>query len=107
MSDNKARDELRDKLKFGVLVPFVTRLDPLYKAEMLMEKNIAIEDATAYKLAVDETMQLIDAYTQSRVAEARIDEREGMQFFDDDGTETHKPYLQYRYTGDGLKLSWG
>lgn len=38
--------------------------------------------------------------------EARIDEREGMQFFDDDGEETHKPYLQYRFTGNGLKQSW-
>lgn len=38
--------------------------------------------------------------------EARIDEREGMSFYDDSGEETFKPYVEYRYTGDGLKLSW-
>lgn len=48
-------------------------------------------------------------YNQFRLRElkARKDEREGMQFFDQKtGEETHTPYLQYRFTGDGLKLSW-
>lgn len=54
----------------------------------------------------DEASKLIDTYTQAKEREARVSEREGMQFFDESGEETFKPYLQYRFTGGGLKLSW-
>lgn len=38
--------------------------------------------------------------------EARKDERENMRFLKSDGTETHIPFTEYRYTGDGLLLDW-
>ena len=37
---------------------------------------------------------------------ARIDEREHMKFIENDGAETHKPYVQYRFAKDGLLLDW-
>lgn len=52
--------------------------------------------------------QLITADRKRVEIEARIDERENMKFFDNGGhgAEIHLPYVEYRYTGDGLKLTW-
>ena len=47
-------------------------------------------------------MAAVEAYGMAE----RIDERENMKFIDADGQETFAPYLQYRYTGDGLLLDW-
>lgn len=50
---------------------------------------------------------LLQSERANAALEARISEREGMIFIDKNtGEETHAPYLQYRYVGDGLKLDW-
>ncbi|KAB2584390.1 hypothetical protein BS297_15735 [Rhodococcus erythropolis] len=68
--------------------------------------DLLYSNKTARTSELGELMQLIDTYTQAKEREARVSEREGMQFFDESGEETFKPYLQYRFTGGGLKLSW-
>lgn len=37
---------------------------------------------------------------------ARLDELENMTFIDRDGAQTFMPFTQYRFTKDGLLLSW-
>lgn len=44
--------------------------------------------------------------TKEAEVAARVDERENMKFVCDDGKETHIPFNLYRYTGDGLLLTW-
>ena len=83
-----------------------------------LRKNIVVtlynasdeRDNKSVGVAADEVMTLFDSYIEAQrkaaEIEGRIAERDGMQFFDDNGEETHKPYLQYRFIGDGLKLGW-
>lgn len=56
--------------------------------------------------SIDRVVKYVTSQRKAAEIEGRIAERDGMQFFDDNGEETHKPYLQYRFIGDGLKLSW-
>ena len=85
MASNTSDDELREQL-----------------VEILHKDGASNPDYTVNTIL----LPLIRQREEQAAREARIDEREGMQFFDDDGQETHKPYIQYRYTGSGLKLDW-
>ena len=75
--------------------------DPNNELDELREIIERYENEDSDTLAVE-----LQALIDKKVTEARIDERNGMQFFNDDGTVTFKPYGQYRFTGNGLKISW-
>lgn len=67
-------DELREQLKFNILLPFATKLDPLYRAEMLFDNGALVDTSTVYELAIDKIFKLITADRKRVALEARIDE---------------------------------
>ncbi len=56
--------------------------------------------------ALQKAKQAIASKLRQVETEARVHEREHMKFIQSDGTETHIPFTQYRFTGDGLLLDW-
>lgn len=60
MTNNVRQEELVDKIKFEVLVPFATTQDSMHRAELLFEKGVVAKDGYGYPEAVSKIEQLIN-----------------------------------------------
>ena len=74
MAQSNGDEELRDKIKFEVLVPFATYLDPTAKASLLFEEGKVVNEQNVYESAIDKIEALILADRKQHELDARIDE---------------------------------
>jgi hypothetical protein len=86
-------DELRSQIRNALVCD---------DREHLEDKDIE----ACYNCQIDKVLALFTEHSKEVDRLARIDERENMKFIDNDGKETHLPYVQYRYSGDGLLINW-
>lgn len=77
-----------------------------YDTWLFLANKPACSEPYTYIIKQSEITAWVANLIAIKELESRIDERENMRFFDNDGTETFTPYCKYRYMGDGLKVDW-
>lgn len=93
------QDELREELEKAGLYDVLCSIHESHEGD---DCFCTSEIAPFYR----QLLALLQSKINEAEIRARIDERESMKFFDDNGKEIFKPYLQYRFTGEGLRQSW-
>lgn len=80
---NTKQEELLDKIKHNILVPFAIYQDPIYRAKLLFEQGAVSGDNYGYGIATERIEKLINSEVTSVLEEL---EKKAVQYVD--GTNT-------------------